>query len=257
MRMGAANSSEVGFESAPIRQQVGSPRRVKPFAARRLRRFLTEQGLTHLAALLLGARTRSRPKEQTMSPSSHLPTQRQLRYLRSLALASGTTFRQPATRREASREIDRLRLQAPSPEISDRAQDAAEGERLTYATAVHPDEVCGFGSSASWRAAGPPAPFPAEPPRDRPLSTELARYKLSTGGRVIRGERIHGRLKITDQPATASGRSYVVEHDLGHDGHPALVALLADYIQRARELDEVPMASASVRQLLGMTSRGA
>jgi hypothetical protein len=192
-----------------------------------------------------------------MSPSSDLPTERQLRYLRALALASATTFCQPATRREASREIDRLRLRDRAPETTGPEQDAIEHEQLTYATAVHPREVSGFGSSASWRTNGSRPPRPGRPPRDACEPTEMARYKLSAGERVIYGERIHGRVRVTDRPCAAPGRSYVVEHDLEQDGYPALIALLADYIERARELDEVPMASAVVRQLLGTASRGA
>jgi hypothetical protein len=191
-----------------------------------------------------------------MSPSSDLPTERQLRYLRALALASGTTFCQPATRREASREIDRLRLRDRTPEPSRPEQDAIEREQFTYATAVHPDEVSGFGSSASWRTDGARPPRPPRP-RDAEESTEIARYKLSGGERAIYGERVNGRLRVIDRPGAAPGRSYVIEHDLEQDGYPALVALLADYIERARELDEVPMASAVVRQLLPTASRGA
>lgn len=193
-----------------------------------------------------------------MSPSSDLPTERQLRYLRALALASGTTFCQPATRRQASREIDRMRLRDRSLEMSRPEQDATEREQLTYATAVHPDEISGFGSSASWKTNGPPPQRPARPPRGAQEPTEIGRYKLTAGQRVIYGERVNGRLRVTDRPsAPAPGPSYVVEHDLEDDGHSALLALLADYIQRALELDEVPMASATVRQLLGTASRGA
>lgn len=191
-----------------------------------------------------------------MSPALDLPTERQLRYLRALALASGTTFCQPATRRQASREIDRMRLHDRSPDVSRPEQDAIEREQLTYATAVQPDEVSGFGSSASWRGNDPRPPRPTQPAKDAEQSTELAHYKLSGGTRIIYGQRVDGRLKITDRPANEPGHSYVVEHDLGRDGHPALIALLADYILRARELDEVPMASAAVRRLLGMASGG-
>jgi hypothetical protein len=192
-----------------------------------------------------------------MSPSSDLPTERQLRYLRALALATGTTFCQPTTRRQASREIDRIQLQDRLPQTPRPDQDAIEHEQFTYATAVHPDEVSGFGSSASWRTNGARPPRSPRPPRNAGKPTAIARYKVSGGDRVIYGERVDGRLRVTDRPLAAPGCSYVVEHDLGQDGYPALVALLADYIERARELDEVPMASAVVRQLLGTASRGA
>lgn len=192
-----------------------------------------------------------------MSTSVVLPTERQLRYLRALAAKSATTFCQPATRRQASHEIDRLRQRDHSPEIPRPERDAIEREQLTYATAVHPEEVSGFGSSASWRMNGASPPRPARPPRDVERPTEIARYKLSAGERVIYGERVSGAIRVTDRPCAEPGRSYVVEHDLKHDGYPALIALLADYIERAREFDEVPMASAVVRQLLGPVSLGA
>lgn len=192
-----------------------------------------------------------------MSPSSDLPSERQLHYLRALALRSGTTFCPPATRAQASHEIDRLQLRDRSPRVSRLEQDVIEQQQLSYATAVHPEEVSGFGSSATWRTNGGRPPRPARGRGDASRSTEIARYEVSGGERIIHGERVNGRVRVTDRPCVAPGRSYVVEHDLEQDGYPALMALLKDYIERAREFDEVPMASAVVRQLLGPATRGA
>jgi hypothetical protein len=80
--------------------------------------------------------------------------------------------------------------------------------------------------------------------------TELARYELSSGERVLYGQRITGTVRVTDRPACGRGRSYLVERELEKDGYGALQALIADYIAQARELDEVPMASSAIRQQL-------
>jgi hypothetical protein len=242
---------QAGVEPTPEGQQTGSLRRVKPFAARRLRRSLSGQGLTRLAGLLWPGRAQPRQKETEMSASTEqAPTQRQLRYLRALASNTATTFVNPQTRRDASRQIDRLRgiNNAPWMERPDTAD--IEGEHLAYATAVHPSEVNGFGSSATWRAASAVS-RPPDPPRI-PLGerTELARYTVTGGERVMYGQRVDGCVRVIDRPVSGAGRSYVVERELDLDGRPALTALVADYLEQARELDEVPMASDAVRQLL-------
>jgi hypothetical protein len=87
--------------------------------------------------------TRSRPDG---------PTAKQLRALRSLALSRGQTFSYPATKAEASREIQRL-LRARGQSFIDRQIEADELERVSGprdATAVRADEVSGHGSSARW-----------------------------------------------------------------------------------------------------------
>ena len=55
------------------------------------------------------------------------PTRRQLAYLRSLATRTGQTFAYPRTRREASREIQRL--EQAQVEHARRALDRAQGHR--------------------------------------------------------------------------------------------------------------------------------
>ena len=83
------------------------------------------------------------------------PTQRQLAYLRSLATRTGQTFAYPRTRGEASREIQRLK-RAPSSTRTERSierKDIADAiaRGPEDATAVRPDEISGFGSTATWR----------------------------------------------------------------------------------------------------------
>ncbi len=77
--------------------------------------------------------------------------------------------------------------------------------------------------------------------------TELARYSVGDRERVLYGQRIDGCVRITDRPASGEGRSYVVERELEQDGHGALKALVVDYLDQARELDDVPMAASAMR----------
>jgi hypothetical protein len=87
--------------------------------------------------------------------------------------------------------------------------------------------------------------------------TELARYSVSAGERVIYGQRINGCVRITDCPSSAGGRSFLIERELERDGLSALKALVVDYAEQARRLDDVPMASSIVRrQLEQLTARG-
>lgn len=82
------------------------------------------------------------------------PTDRQLRYLRHLAEQTGTTFTPPATRREASEEIGRLKQRSPQPHFERRGDRRAVSRDLVDrqpASSVHGDEVRGWGGGATWR----------------------------------------------------------------------------------------------------------
>lgn len=183
-----------------------------------------------------------------MSPSSEAPTPRQLRYLRALAEKTGTTFTYPSTRAQASREIDRLSRRPREPRDS-RARDHVEDHQGVYATAVQVEEVAGFGASATWRVS-PPAPAR----RNDPL--ELARYTVRGRERVLNAVRRGGRMRIIDCPCAPEGRSYLVERDAVGERAGELRALVADYLEQARLLDDVPMAAGAVRQLLGEVEQG-
>jgi hypothetical protein len=81
------------------------------------------------------------------------PSPRQLRYLRTLAERSGTTFTYPSTRSEASREIRRLQALPALTRGELRAERRtldADRERLAPASAIGPDEISGYGSRATW-----------------------------------------------------------------------------------------------------------
>jgi hypothetical protein len=87
-------------------------------------------------------------------PNPPPATQKQLSYLRSLAVSRGQTFVVPETMEEASREIERLRARRRS-SYADRAAERFDArqiaDRLGPATGVRPSEVEGYGSSARWR----------------------------------------------------------------------------------------------------------
>jgi hypothetical protein len=87
-------------------------------------------------------------------PNPQPATQRQLSYLRSLAVSRGQTFVVPTSKDEASREIERLRARRRS-SYADRAAERFDArqvaERLGPATGVRPSEVEGYGSSARWK----------------------------------------------------------------------------------------------------------
>ena len=85
-------------------------------------------------------------------PSDDPPTQKQQRYLRSLAEQTGTSFTPPRHKAEASREIERLKKLGASPR-HERAEDrkaVAKTQRGGEAR-VRPSEVTGYGSNCRWR----------------------------------------------------------------------------------------------------------
>jgi hypothetical protein len=79
---------------------------------------------------------------------------------------------------------------------------------------------------------------------------ELDRYRTAGAERILYGQRIDGVVRITDRPATETGRSYLIETGLEQDGYAALKALVTDYVREARRLEAVPMASSALRQEL-------
>jgi hypothetical protein len=89
-----------------------------------------------------------------MSQHSQPATGKQLTYLRALANLAGTTFITPRDRRQASREIERLR--SLKRERGRHVEPASRtGRDITYATAPHSSEIEGWGASARWRTSKP------------------------------------------------------------------------------------------------------
>ena len=118
------------------------------------------------------------------------------------------------------------------------------------AARVRDDEISGRGSSATWmqnREQDPPPTKDAGPgaprrPRAPVVSqrTELARYTVTGGERILYGQRIDGIVRVIDRPATEGGRAYLVEREL--ETMDELDALIADYLQQATKLDSPPLA---------------
>ena len=172
------------------------------------------------------------------------PTARQLSYLRSLAQRTGQTFTYPHTAAEASREITRLKQTRPSSLAED------------YAARVRADEIDGYGSSATWahhrhHAEPTPSSDRPAPKRMTPVvgkRTELARYTVAEGERVLYGQRVDGVVRVTDRPATPGGRAYLVERGLLTKGE--LDALVSDYVAEAQRTNAPPLARCPVDRYL-------
>ena len=186
------------------------------------------------------------------------PTPRQLRYLRALAERTGQTFTYPHTFAEASREIDRLKQARPSSHAERRIE---RRDRRPVATGpadaarVRDDEISGHGSSATWAHNRHREPAPSRTGR-RPSArtpvvgkrTELARYTVAEGERVLYGQRVDGVVRVTDRPATPGGRAYLVERGL--QTKDELDALVSDYVAEAQRTDAPPLASCPVDRYL-------
>lgn len=143
----------------------------------------------------------------TWATSEPAPTDKQLAYLADLAKKLGVAAPEPETRREATREIERLLQQSLA---SERAESQAH-------------------------VASARAPVLGE-------RVELARYRISDGERVLYGQRIDGDVQITDHPVVAGGKVHLIETGLQHDGLAALEAVVLDYAMQGCRLDRVPMA---------------
>jgi hypothetical protein len=189
-----------------------------------------------------------------MSPSTSTireATPKQLRYLRVLAEQTGTSFTNPDSASQASREIQRLvELKKTRGRYVELPENGRVDTQDVYSTAPQADEIEGWGSNASWKTTPPPARAATA---ERPTvgeRTELARYTAAGEGRVIFGQRVDGAVRVTDRPADDGGRSYLIERGLEQDGYAALQALVADYTAQARRLAAVPMSTSAVRHTI-------
>lgn len=181
------------------------------------------------------------------------PTPRQLRYLKTLADRAGQTFTYPRTSAEASREIRRLKTtkaESRTERYIERKQiaDQIATGPVDDTTRVRDSEISGRGSSATWvqNHDQEPTVAPDEPPRARRAPavgkrTELARYRISDGERILYGQRVDGVVRVTDRPAGPGGRSYLIERELTTNAE--LSALVADYLDQAAKLDMPPVAA--------------
>jgi hypothetical protein len=65
---------------------------------------------------------------------------------------------------------------------------------------------------------------------------ELARYQLPAGVRFLYGQRIDGRVAVSDVPDYNGGRVYLVERHV--ESKAALDGLLADYLTESKKRGE-------------------
>jgi hypothetical protein len=83
------------------------------------------------------------------------PSARQLAYLRALTERTGQTFATPQTSRDASAEIRRLRAVPAESQLERRIEHDEIAEAISTGAQdgvrVTPNEVTGYGSSATWR----------------------------------------------------------------------------------------------------------
>jgi hypothetical protein len=106
------------------------------------------------------------------------PTDKQLSYLRALALRAGQTFTPPKTRTDASREINRLRDAEPTSRHQRRDERREIGQASPAATAPTPPSQ----PARRPRTAQPPA---GRNP-DRPRGNRTNTGPRLVGGRVPR-----------------------------------------------------------------------
>jgi hypothetical protein len=177
-----------------------------------------------------------------MTTTASKPTSRQLSYLRSLANRTGQTFTYPQTSRQASAEINRLKHTRPSSRTERYVERKLIADQIATgpldAAQVRDDEISGHGSSATWMHNRDQEPPPVQDPGPAPTRrrrapvvgkrTELARYTVAEGERILYGQRIDGIVRVTDRPASEGGRAYLVERGL--ETRSELDALILDYL---------------------------
>jgi hypothetical protein len=74
---------------------------------------------------------------------------------------------------------------------------------------------------------------------------EIARYRISSGERMIVGRAVRGETEIVDVPASGEGPCYRV--DRGYGDPAILEAFLGDYVAQAVRLDCCPMGSEALQ----------
>jgi hypothetical protein len=81
-------------------------------------------------------------------------------------------------------------------------------------------------------------PAPPQAPSVGAL-VELSRYRVATGERIVRGQRILGVVRVTDAPADGQGRTYVVERGLTSKAE--LAGVVGHYVEQARRWEDIPL----------------
>jgi hypothetical protein len=102
--------------------------------------------------------------------------------------------------------------------------------------------------SATWAHNQQTEPAPKRTAPVVGKRTELARYTVAEGERIVYGQRVDGVVRVTDRPATPGGRCYLVERGLQTKAE--LDALVTDYLAEAARMHAPPLASCPVDRYL-------
>jgi hypothetical protein len=87
-------------------------------------------------------------------------------------------------------------------------------------------------------ASASTAPPPSATTPERPPQAAPRRPRPTPSDPTLPAESV----RVTDVPARGRARAYLVERELEQDGYEALKALVADYLDQAALLEDVPMA---------------
>ncbi len=81
--------------------------------------------------------------------------------------------------------------------------------------------------------------------------TEIARYRISAGERLVIGRRASGGAEILDTPASGQGPAYYV--DRGWQDSVVMEVFIRDYLMQAEWLDQCPMSPEGIGTVLDST----
>jgi hypothetical protein len=81
---------------------------------------------------------------------------------------------------------------------------------------------------------------------------ELARYRISSGERLVCGQRVDGVVRLVDVPVSERGRRYLIERGL--TSMAEVEAIVADYVQEATRWDAIPAEPVCLDQLAARVS---
>jgi hypothetical protein len=81
---------------------------------------------------------------------------------------------------------------------------------------------------------------------------ELARYRISSGERLICGQRVDGLVRLVDIPVSQHGRRYLIERGL--TSMRELEAIVTDYVQQAARWDAIPAETVCLDHLVAQAS---
>jgi hypothetical protein len=149
------------------------------------------------------------------------PTPKQLRYMRALAEQTGTTFTTPRSTGEASQQIKELEQRKRTPRSDVQRERRAVSRDMAIcrgdAAQIRPDELSGYGSSASWTTDA------GEEAGPRVVHCKRERYDVYVGRG--RGSRWGNPFK---SPHDGTREEVIAKYERWLLGQPELVAALPE-----------------------------